>query len=632
MLYIVYNVWIKGVEVGNLEKKANKKQKRIEKIEKCWQEKYGVSYTEIIKEQQEKKSEGKKGFHYSKKYFSYFLKDKKLITFAMIFILLATLLNIFVPILTERFFAGVTEFDWQKSLIYAGVICLFILFSAIFQYIYSLITSKIILKSRNRLSQEVSKKVMNARQECFVNVGSGEIASKTISAPSALIDRYYSIIGHVFNMITNFATTIYIFTLNVYLALILFLWGLAIAIIRVVEEKKVLTKYYKANWKARDIVSNKVTETVRGSMDIKALNIKNESNFEIEKLTKKRDNTYYDIEKKTTIFSVLTSVVGFIFFLSFCIVSIALMRFELLAISAFLVAFTQRRAVLNMFSYGRAIYKQLVRAENDAERINEVLSDKKFPGEVFGNVEISKFKGRLEFKNVSFSYEKSEENVLENLSFKIKSGQKIAIVGRSGQGKTTIINLMNKMLDATSGEILLDGENIQTLTEKSIRSNISLVTQTPYIFNATLRENLLLSKPEATEEELLKVCQQAQIMEFIQDRDEGLDTKLGEGGINLSGGQKQRVAIARALLRDSKILLLDEATSALDNICQDSIKKTISTLEKKTIIIIAHRLSTVVDCDRILVLHEGKIVADGKHNELLQTSTHYKELYAMETE
>ena len=141
------------------------------------------------------------------------------------------------------------------------------------------------------------------------------------------------------------------------------------------------------------------------------------------------------------------------------------------------------------------------------------------------------------------------------------------------------------MLDATSGEILLDGENIQTLTEKSIRSNISLVTQTPYIFNATLRENLLLSKPEATEEELLKVCQQAQIMEFIQDRDEGLDTKLGEGGINLSGGQKQRVAIARALLRDSKILLLDEATSALDNICQDSIKKTISTLEKKTIII-----------------------------------------------
>ena len=632
MLYIVYNVWIKGVEVGNLEKKANKKQKRIEKIEKCWQEKYGVSYTEIIKEQQEKKSEGKKGFHYSKKYFSYFLKDKKLITFAMIFILLATLLNIFVPILTEKFFAGVTEFDWQKSLIYAGVICLFILFSAIFQYIYSLITSKIILKSRNRLSQEVSKKVMNARQECFVNVGSGEIASKTISAPSALIDRYYSIIGHVFNMITNFATTIYIFTLNVYLALILFLWGLAIAIIRVVEEKKVLTKYYKANWKARDIVSNKVTETVRGSMDIKALNIKNESNFEIEKLTKKRDNTYYDIEKKTTIFSVLTSVVGFIFFLSFCIVSIALMRFELLAISAFLVAFTQRRAVLNMFSYGRAIYKQLVRAENDAERINEVLSDKKFPGEVFGNVEISNFKGRLEFKNVSFSYEKSEENVLENLSFKIKSGQKIAIVGRSGQGKTTIINLMNKMLDATSGEILLDGENIQTLTEKSIRSNISLVTQTPYIFNATLRENLLLSKPEATEEELLKVCQQAQIMEFIQDRDEGLDTKLGEGGINLSGGQKQRVAIARALLRDSKILLLDEATSALDNICQDSIKKTISTLEKKTIIIIAHRLSTVVDCDRILVLHEGKIVADGKHNELLQTSTHYKELYAMETE
>ena len=263
--------------MGNLEKKANKKQKRIEKIEKCWQEKYGVSYTEIIKEQQEKKSEGKKGFHYSKKYFSYFLKDKKLITFAMIFILLATLLNIFVPILTEKFFAGVTEFDWQKSLIYAGVICLFILFSAIFQYIYSLITSKIILKSRNRLSQEVSKKVMNARQECFVNVGSGEIASKTISAPSALIDRYYSIIGHVFNMITNFATTIYIFTLNVYLALILFLWGLAIAIIRVVEEKKVLTKYYKANWKARDIVSNKVTETVRGSMDIKALNIKNES-------------------------------------------------------------------------------------------------------------------------------------------------------------------------------------------------------------------------------------------------------------------------------------------------------------------------------------------------------------------
>ena len=181
------------------------------------------------------------------------------------------------------------------------------------------------------------------------------------------------------------------------------------------------------------------------------------------------------------------------------------------------------------------------------------------------------------------------------------------------------------------GEILLDGTNIKELTRNSLRTNICCITQSPYIYNMTVRENLLLAKTDATEEEIISALKDANIYDFIEKLEKGLDSTLGENGVKLSGGQKQRIAIARAILKNSKVIMFDEATSALDNINQAEIKKTISYLAKEhTVVVIAHRLSTIVDADNIIFIKDGNVFAQGKHKDLIKTCQDYKNLYIEE--
>jgi len=206
-------------------------------------------------------------------------------------------------------------------------------------------------------------------------------------------------------------------------------------------------------------------------------------------------------------------------------------------------------------------------------------------------------------------------------------------VGESGIGKSTVLGLISKNYIPQSGEILIDNVNLNDLDEESLTKNIGYVQQIPYIFNKSIRENLKLAKLDATDEEIEKVCEQAQMTEFIEKLPQKYDTIIGENGIVLSGGQRQRLAIARALLKNSKILLFDEATSALDNISQQEIKNVLFGLKKDhTIVMVAHRLSTVIDADNIILLKNHQIVAQGKHNDLIKTSNDYKRLYGRESE
>ena len=207
----------------------------------------------------------------------------------------------------------------------------------------------------------------------------------------------------------------------------------------------------------------------------------------------------------------------------------------------------------------------------------------------------------------------------------------MAIVGRSGNGKTTLFNLLLRYFDASDGKITIDGVDIRDLTEKSLRNNISVIRQNPFIFNLTILDNFKLVKEDVTLEEVRKYCKKAYIDDYIMSLPNKYNTVIGEGGINLSGGQKQRLAIARTLLLNTKIILFDEATSALDNESQEYIKKTIDNLVKDhTIIIIAHRLSTIIDADIINVIDKGKLSASGTHKELLEKSSVYKDLYSSE--
>ena len=235
--------------------------------------------------------------------------------------------------------------------------------------------------------------------------------------------------------------------------------------------------------------------------------------------------------------------------------------------------------------------------------------------------------GSVEFKHVNFYYEPSRQ-ILKDVTFKLDTGHSIAIVGPSGSGKSTLVNLIPRLYDAVSGEVLFDGINVKKLDLTFLRGNIGVVTQDTYLFNGTIRENLLYVKPDASEAELVDACERANIYDFISNQPNGLDTMVGNRGLKLSGGEKQRLSIARVLLRDPALLIFDEATSALDSISERKIQDAIDPLvSSRTSILIAHRLSTILAADEILVIKDGEIAERGKHKDLVKAGGVYTELY-----
>ena len=245
--------------------------------------------------------------------------------------------------------------------------------------------------------------------------------------------------------------------------------------------------------------------------------------------------------------------------------------------------------------------------------------------------EINELKDSIEFKNVCFSYVQ-ERPVIKNLNLKVSKNETIAIVGNSGGGKSTIVNLLPRFYDITSGSLLIDGIDIKDYSLESLRKNIAMVFQDNFLFTGTIRENILMGNPNATELDLENAIKAAHLEEMLLELPDGLDTLLGERGTSLSGGQRQRVAIARAMIKNAPIVILDEATSALDNKSEAVVQKALDNLIKnKTVFVIAHRLSTIKNADRIAVINEGVLVELGNHNELMQIQGgQYRALYDMQ--
>jgi ABC-type multidrug transport system fused ATPase/permease subunit len=266
------------------------------------------------------------------------------------------------------------------------------------------------------------------------------------------------------------------------------------------------------------------------------------------------------------------------------------------------------------------LYAQIQKAIGATERVFELLEE---TPEKISSVENltanQKIKGNITFKNVAFSYPSRKEiKVLKNVNFTANFGQKIAIVGPSGVGKSTIASLLLRFYDIDSGEILVDGKNIYDYDLENLRGNMSIVPQDVILFGGTIRENIAYGKPNATEEEIILAAKQANAQNFIESFPEKMETIVGERGIKLSGGQRQRIAIARALLKNPSILILDEATSSLDSESEKLVQEALEILmQGRTSIIIAHRLSTIRSADQILVLDKGVITEQGTHQELI---------------
>jgi subfamily B ATP-binding cassette protein MsbA len=274
-------------------------------------------------------------------------------------------------------------------------------------------------------------------------------------------------------------------------------------------------------------------------------------------------------------------------------------------------------------------YTQVHQGIAGAERVFEVLDEKSDIREKSDARTADRFTREIEFDDVSFSY--GDKPVLNNINLKIAAGEMVAVVGVSGVGKSTLVDLIPRFYDVTSGRILLDSIDIRDLTVKSLRSQIGIVTQHTFLFNDTVRKNIAYGQPETGMNEIITAAKAAHAHEFISDLPNGYDTMIAEMGMRLSGGQRQRIAIARALLKNAPILILDEATSALDVESERSVQDALDNLmTKRTTIVIAHRLSTIRKASRIVVLVGGTIVEEGTHEELLAKKREYSRLYTLQ--
>ena len=381
----------------------------------------------------------------------------------------------------------------------------------------------------------------------------------------------------------------------------------------------------------KDKTVAEVNETIRGIREIRALGVRKKVNEIVKKIINitfiKSKKQMVDEENYNAAAFSLSNGLEVIVFIT-CIILIATGKSDIgffMAMTYYIYRFTFLvEWVMNLTSS----YQKMRVA---VERVDEILENRLYQDISFGNLHKTDITGNIEFKNITFGYSNEEGKVFENFNLTIPSHQKVAIVGKSGQGKSTIFNLLLRYFEPNQGVILIDDIPLNNFDEDAFNQNIAIIRQDPFIFNKTILENFLIMDEYISLNKIRKACKVAEIDDYIMSLPDKYDTKIGEGGVNLSGGQKQRLAIARALLKNSKIILFDEATSALDNENQNKIKKAIDNLVKDhTIVIVAHRLSTIIDSDIIHLIDDGKVIASGKHKDLMKNSDIYKTLYNSE--
>lgn len=561
-----------------------------------------------------------------------YLKDDKL----KLFFYLVLVLFSYLPSLLSAFFWGFA----LEALIVKNFYKFFeylIIWETIWIVFYSLLSvpremiyNYLEIKFTRNVSKDLYSKINNLPSIAFEEIGVGEYINRLYTDPDRVVELLSSLIRLICKSLVILFVFALCFKISFYLGLEVLLFGFIMGYISYKFFPKIKNTQKQIK-KDSDEYVKKTTENITGIREIKALGIKENTKSIIFNKIDSLFNKSAKIKNYEIAYYNISSFIYFILqFVILCSCGYLVAKGKI-ALSLFIVldSYIWRidEVVESISEFGVNYNKVKV----SLNRISEIIDNELYKDEKFGTKSIEDCKGIIEFKNVSFKYNKDEANILNNLNMTIEPNKKIAIVGKSGNGKSTIFNLLLRYFDNNEGDILLDNIKIKDLSEESLRNNISIIRQTPFLFNDTIFNNFKLLKEDISLEEVKEVCKKAYINDYIESLPKGYDTIIGEGGINLSGGQKQRIAIARTLLLNTKVILFDEATSALDNESQEYIKRTIDDLVKDhTVIIVAHRLSTIVDADIINVIDKGTLVASGKHEELLENCDIYKNLYFTE--
>jgi len=483
----------------------------------------------------------------------------------------------------------------------------------------------------SELRAQVQKKVLSLPISFFDNTKSGALVSRIMSDVEGVRNLIgtglVQLIGGSF---TAIVTLVILIKMNVWMTLFTFV-PLTVFGIIALKSFKYIRPIFRARGKINAEVKGRLTETLGGIRVIKAFNAEEQESKIFEKGV---DTIFQNVKKSMTATALMTSSSTFLIGLATTGVMglggyymiLGTMTFGDFIQFTFLLAFMVA-PIVQMSNIG----SQLTEALAGLDRTEELMNMPAEEDDENRTIVLEKMKGEIIFEDVSFAYEEGKE-VLNNINFKVSSGSVTALVGSSGSGKSTIAGLSATFLNPKSGTITIDNQDMSKVKLSSYRKHLGVVLQDEFLFEGTIKENILFPRPNATEQELQNAVKAAYVNEFTDRFDDGLETLIGERGVKLSGGQRQRLAIARAILADPKIIILDEATSSLDTESESLIQKSLSELVKdRTTIVIAHRLSTIKQADQILVIEAGSIAERGTHDELIAAKGRYFDLYTYQS-
>lgn len=520
--------------------------------------------------------------------------------------------------------------SWFAAIIPFGIV-LFAVVQGVLKYLSNYLTDWTANKMSLSLKKDLFHKLTTMDAQFFDINSSGLILTRFFTDPETaskdIIEIFKAFIMAIFGVVGLVCVLLY----NSWQLAIIGVTVMGIAITPVIFIRKKIKKVSNANMVVSGNMTTNFNETVAGNKIMAAYNLQKLQNEKFKHQTDEQFNLIISLTKRV---GWMSPIMYFV-----CSIGIALVMMfgNHLIISGKLTAGAFASFVtslLLLYKPTKTLGTTLTKLQNTFVAMSRVFELFDIQNKIKSPehpLTFHELKEKIEFKNVNFEYEEGVP-VLKNFSLSVKKGETIALVGNSGGGKSTVVNLIPRFYDVTSGSIEFDGINIKYFTLNELREHIAFVFQDNFLFSGTLKENLLMGKEDATDEEIAQVVELAHLNEFIGTLENGIDTYVGERGTTLSGGQRQRVAIARAMLKGSEIVILDEATSALDNESEAIVQKALDNLMKnKTVFVIAHRLSTIKNADRIIVINEGQLVEEGTHEQLIRIEKgHYRHLYNMQ--